>query len=84
MMAADARLIAWEKGYLHLGTDTDGSTSALDVGCGRMLPKPMDFIDKRSICVETISVRTATVANLCAPRHLEHGFADAAVGFAPA
>ena len=38
-----------EKGFLHIGADTDGSTSALDVGWGHVLRKNCDFIGKRSL-----------------------------------
>jgi len=38
-----------EKGFLHIGSDTDGSTLPQDVGFGRILEnKPEDFIGKRS------------------------------------
>ncbi len=39
-----------EKGYLHLGSDTDGMTNALDVGfAGIVARKQTDFIGKRSL-----------------------------------
>lgn len=38
-----------EKGYLHIGADTDGSTNALDVGWGHVLKKTNDFIGQRSL-----------------------------------
>lgn len=38
-----------EKGYLHIGGDTDGSTTALDVGWGHIMKKNCDFIGKRSL-----------------------------------
>lgn len=38
-----------EKGYLHLGGDTDGTTNILDVGWGHVLAKPVDFVGKRSL-----------------------------------
>jgi sarcosine oxidase subunit alpha len=38
-----------EKGYLHIGGDTDGSTSALDVDWGHIMKKSCDFIGKRSL-----------------------------------
>jgi sarcosine oxidase, subunit alpha len=39
-----------EKGYLHLGADTDGNTVPDDVGYGRIVQKkPYDFIGKRSL-----------------------------------
>ena len=38
-----------EKGYLHVGADTDGTTNALDVGWGHVLHKSNDFIGRRSL-----------------------------------
>jgi sarcosine oxidase subunit alpha len=39
-----------EKGYLHVGTDTDGATTPDDVGWGAVARrKPGDFIGKRSL-----------------------------------
>ena len=39
-----------EKGYLHLGTDTNGRTTPLDVGMGTLVAKRRDdFIGKRSL-----------------------------------
>ena len=39
-----------EKGYLHVGSDTDGMTNALDVGfAGIVARKQTDFIGKRSL-----------------------------------
>ena len=39
-----------EKGYLHVGSDTDGMTNALDVGfAGIVSKKQSDFIGKRSL-----------------------------------
>ena len=38
-----------EKGYLHVGADTDGTTSPLDVGWGHVLKKKNDFVGKRSL-----------------------------------
>ncbi len=39
-----------EKGYLHVGSDTDGMTNALDVGfAGIVAKKQTDFIGKRSL-----------------------------------
>jgi sarcosine oxidase, subunit alpha len=49
-----------EKGYLHVGTDTDGSSTPDDVGWGAVARnKPGDFIGKRSLFRE---------ANLAADR----------------
>ena len=39
-----------EKGYLHIGSDTDGTTNALDVGfAGIVNKKKTDFVGKRSL-----------------------------------
>jgi sarcosine oxidase subunit alpha len=39
-----------EKGYLHVGADTDGMTNALDVGfAGIVAKKQTDFVGKRSL-----------------------------------
>lgn len=39
-----------EKGYLHVGGDTDGTTNALDVGfAGIVAKKQADFVGKRSL-----------------------------------
>ena len=39
-----------EKGFLEVGADTDGDTSALDVGWGAAIEKkPEDFIGRRSL-----------------------------------
>jgi sarcosine oxidase, subunit alpha len=39
-----------EKGYLHLGSDTDGRTTPLDVGMGPLVARRRDdFIGKRSL-----------------------------------
>lgn len=54
----DARLVgmeAWlhlrlEKGYLHLGADTNGRTTPLDIGMGIVVAKKQtDFLGKRSL-----------------------------------
>ncbi|MBN3786547.1 sarcosine oxidase subunit alpha family protein [Burkholderia sp. Ac-20353] len=39
-----------EKGYLHVGADTDGNSNPLDVGWGKIIEKKTeDFIGKRSL-----------------------------------
>lgn len=38
-----------EKGFLHIGADTDGTTTALDVGWAHVMRKKADFIGKRSM-----------------------------------
>nr|WP_070959257.1 sarcosine oxidase subunit alpha family protein [Hyphomonas sp. Mor2] len=39
-----------EKGYLHVGSDTDGMTMPQDLGFGRLIEKKaMDFVGRRSI-----------------------------------
>jgi sarcosine oxidase subunit alpha len=43
-------LLRIEKGYLHVGSDTDGMTNALDVGfAGIVARKKSDFVGKRSL-----------------------------------
>jgi sarcosine oxidase subunit alpha len=42
-------LLRTEKGYLHVGADTDGATTPLDVGWARVLKKKTDFIGRRSL-----------------------------------
>jgi sarcosine oxidase subunit alpha len=39
-----------EKGFLHVGSDTDGTTNAFDVGFGAIIDKkPGDFVGRRSL-----------------------------------
>jgi sarcosine oxidase subunit alpha len=38
-----------EKGFIHVGADTDGATTALDVGWGHVLKRQGDFIGRRSL-----------------------------------
>ncbi|MGT2460184.1 sarcosine oxidase subunit alpha family protein (plasmid) [Cupriavidus basilensis] len=39
-----------EKGYLHIGSDTDGSSNPLDIGWGKIIDKKTDdFIGRRSL-----------------------------------
>jgi sarcosine oxidase subunit alpha len=38
-----------EKGYLHVGGDTDGTTTPLDVGWERVLDRSQDFVGKRAL-----------------------------------
>jgi sarcosine oxidase subunit alpha len=42
-------LLRTEKGYLHVGADTDGSTAPPDVGWGRVLKREGDFVGRRSL-----------------------------------
>jgi sarcosine oxidase subunit alpha len=43
-------ILRTEKGYLHVGSDTDGMTNALDVGfAGIVTKKQTDFVGKRSL-----------------------------------
>jgi len=42
-------LLRTEKGYLHVGVDTDGATTPLDVGFGHVLRKKSDFVGRRSL-----------------------------------
>jgi sarcosine oxidase, subunit alpha len=44
------QILRTEKGYLHIGTDTDGTTIPEDVGLGAAIArKPSDFIGRRSL-----------------------------------
>ncbi|MDT9600223.1 sarcosine oxidase subunit alpha family protein [Sphingosinicella rhizophila] len=45
-------LLRTEKGYLHIGADSDGTTNAIDLGWGHVLKKKVDFIGKRSLLRE--------------------------------
>lgn len=38
-----------EKGYLHVGSDTDGTTTPSDVGWGHVLKRTSDFVGRRSL-----------------------------------
>ncbi|WP_426166640.1 sarcosine oxidase subunit alpha family protein [Sandarakinorhabdus sp. DWP1-3-1] len=38
-----------EKGYLHIGSDTDGTTNPIDVGWGHVLKRSGDFLGRRSL-----------------------------------
>lgn len=42
-------LLRTEKGYIHLGADTDGSTSPDDIGWGHVLKRDHDFVGRRSL-----------------------------------
>jgi sarcosine oxidase subunit alpha len=42
-------LLRTEKGYLHVGADTDGATSPDDIGWGHVLKRPTDFVGRRSL-----------------------------------
>ncbi len=44
-------LLRTEKGYLHVGADTDGTTVPDDVGWGHVARRQTDFIGKRSLAV---------------------------------
>jgi len=54
LLGAEALMVLrTEKGYLHVGGDTDGMTNALDVGfAGIVAKKQADFIGKRSLLRE--------------------------------
>ena len=49
-------LLRTEKGYLHIGADTDGTTSPQDIGWSQVLKRDVDFIGRRSL------TRTANLA----------------------
>lgn len=42
-------LLRTERGFLHIGADTDGTTTPIDVGWARVLRRKDDFIGRRSL-----------------------------------
>ncbi|HEX4196256.1 MAG TPA: 2Fe-2S iron-sulfur cluster-binding protein [Caulobacteraceae bacterium] len=42
-------LLRLEKGFLHVGMDTDGTTTPADVGFGHVARRKVDFVGKRSL-----------------------------------
>lgn len=42
-------LLRTEKGYLHVGADTDGTTAPDDIGWGHVLKRDRDFVGRRSL-----------------------------------
>ena len=42
-------LLRLEKGYLHIGSDTDGTSTPLNIGWDHVLKRKSDFIGKRSL-----------------------------------
>ncbi len=42
-------LLRLEKGYLHIGSDTDGTTTPLNIGWDHVLRRKTDFVGKRSL-----------------------------------
>ena len=42
-------LLRLEKGFLHVGADTDGTTTPNDVGFGHVARRKVDFVGKRSL-----------------------------------
>lgn len=42
-------LLRTERGFLHVGSDTDGTTTALDIGWARIMKRKDDFIGRRSL-----------------------------------
>jgi sarcosine oxidase subunit alpha len=43
-------VLRMEKGYLHIGSDTDGTTNPLDIGLERVIAKKQrDFLGRRSL-----------------------------------
>jgi sarcosine oxidase subunit alpha len=42
-------LLRTEKGYLHIGGDTDGTTLPDDIGWSRIMKRSVDFIGRRSL-----------------------------------
>jgi sarcosine oxidase, subunit alpha len=44
-------LLRLEKGFLHVGADTDGTTTPDDVGFGHVARRKVDFVGKRSLAL---------------------------------
>lgn len=42
-------VLRMEKGYLHVGADTDGTTTPLNIGWGHIMRRKGDFLGKRSL-----------------------------------
>ena len=42
-------LLRLEKGYLHIGADTDGTTTPLNIGWDHVMRRKADFVGKRSL-----------------------------------
>lgn len=42
-------LLRLEKGYLHIGADTDGTTTPLNIGWDHIMRRKADFVGKRSL-----------------------------------
>jgi sarcosine oxidase subunit alpha len=73
-------LLRLEKGYLHVGVDTDGTTTPADVGWGEIASRrKADFIGKRSLArpdnkradrLQIVGVTDADAAVLVAGAHL--------------
>ena len=42
-------LLRTEKGFLHIGADTDGSTTPQDIGWARVMKRKTDFVGRRSL-----------------------------------
>jgi sarcosine oxidase subunit alpha len=48
-------LLRTEKGYVHVGADTDGTTVPDDIGWGHVLKRDRDFIGRRSLTLPAMS-----------------------------
>lgn len=45
-------LLRLEKGYLHIGADTDGTTTPMNIGWDHVLKRKADFVGKRSLMLD--------------------------------
>ena len=64
-----------QKGFLEVGADTDGDTSALDVGWGAAIEKkPGDFIGRRSLKRPAMQSAARLQLVACCPRIPNCGF----------
>ena len=56
-----------EKGFLHVGSDTDGTTVPADVGWTKVANRPVDFVGKRSLPVgsQSRTLQRLQMVGLC-------------------
>lgn len=75
-------LLRLEKGFLHVGADTDGTSTPLNVGWDHVLRRKGDFVGKRSLMLahhqaagrlQLVGLRGATPAPLPIGAHLVRG-----------
>ncbi len=75
-------LLRLEKGYLHIGADTDGTTTPLNIGWDHVMRRKTDFVGKRSLMLaihtdparlQLVGLRTPGNAPLPIGAHLVRG-----------